>query len=340
MTGPTSHRNHNRETTTQTVRAHTPSVVSAANFLGFKEQRDVSPNVGMLAPETSQSQPAATPGPDRNSATPPPPSIATITTNSAAMLQQLNDHRNVTPPTPSKLSAAAAAARRTRRTGKRMAMPTVPVNRAFAGDDRPQPTTPGSTYDSSLGGSTAPCRSVVANADPRYRRNLRLGSTSFEADAAFSSPTESAGSGGEAGTTTNADIVDPYTAYTSTSTEDERDSSCSPSSSLPPSPCANGEAPKIRRKRRRDPTDVPIVELGEQQPVKCGLCSKRYQQHNSFYKHMYEHHPFWGTVSHDLGLSKHAQVMMMQSAEVLLSFKKPKVYGDLHHVERIKVNRP
>lgn len=95
-----------------------------------------------------------------------------------------------------------------------------------------------------------------------------------------------------------------------------------------------------RRKRRRAPTvGEPVVDDGEQQPVRCSLCKKQYQQHNSFYKHLYEHHPFWGNVANSLGLSKHAQVMVMQSAEVLLSFKKPGIYGDYHGVERIKVSR-
>lgn len=79
--------------------------------------------------------------------------------------------------------------------------------------------------------------------------------------------------------------------------------------------------------RRSVPTLTPIVENGEQQPVKCCLCHKQYQQHNSFYKHLYEHHPFWPTVSSKYQLSKHQQVLLMQTAEVLLSFKKPNVYG-------------
>mmetsp|Transcript_5132 Transcript_5132/g.15659 ORF Transcript_5132/g.15659 Transcript_5132/m.15659 type:complete len:112 (+) Transcript_5132:289-624(+) len=73
----------------------------------------------------------------------------------------------------------------------------------------------------------------------------------------------------------------------------------------------------------------PVVVNGEQQPVQCGSCKKKYRQHNSYYKHLYEHHPFWNHVASEFQLSKHGQVMLMQSAEVLLSFKKPDVYGDI-----------
>jgi uncharacterized C2H2 Zn-finger protein len=76
-----------------------------------------------------------------------------------------------------------------------------------------------------------------------------------------------------------------------------------------------------------DRIPAPQVENGEQQPVQCTHCSKKYRQHNSYYKHLYEHHPFWTDVAIEFALSKHGQVMLMQTAEVLLSFKAPEVYG-------------
>ena len=61
--------------------------------------------------------------------------------------------------------------------------------------------------------------------------------------------------------------------------------------------------------------------------TRCPHCSKSYRQNNSFYKHLYEHHPQWGNVSTSLGLSKHQQVMLMQTADMLLSFRKPEEYA-------------
>ena len=81
-----------------------------------------------------------------------------------------------------------------------------------------------------------------------------------------------------------------------------------------------------------DATFVPVVVDGEQQPVKCTHCHKTYRQHNSYFKHLYEHHPFWEDVSTEFNLSKHSQVMLMQTAEVLLSLKRPQAYGDIPRV--------
>lgn len=81
-----------------------------------------------------------------------------------------------------------------------------------------------------------------------------------------------------------------------------------------------------------DATFIPVVVDGEQQPVKCTHCHKTYRQHNSYFKHLYEHHPFWENVSTEFNLSKHSQVMLMQTAEVLLSLKRPQAYGDIPRV--------
>lgn len=114
---------------------------------------------------------------------------------------------------------------------------------------------------------------------------------------------------------------------------------------------------QVKRKRKRSTTDrasvssspsslggsvspqvaleapvVPVVENGEQQPVQCQHCFKKYRQHNSYFKHLYEHHPFWSDVASEYQLSKHGQVMLMQTAEVLLSFREPDVYGTIPSV--------
>ena len=74
---------------------------------------------------------------------------------------------------------------------------------------------------------------------------------------------------------------------------------------------------------------MPVTRLGEQQPVVCRLCNKSYRQHNSFFKHLWEHHPYWKMIHRRFRLSKHGQTLLMQSAEVLLSFRKPHVYGSI-----------
>lgn len=65
----------------------------------------------------------------------------------------------------------------------------------------------------------------------------------------------------------------------------------------------------------------------------CPQCGKSYRQNNSFYKHLYEHHAHWQTVADTLKVSKHQQVMMMQTAELLLSLSHPLSYG-LHPLVR------
>jgi hypothetical protein len=60
----------------------------------------------------------------------------------------------------------------------------------------------------------------------------------------------------------------------------------------------------------------------------------------SFFKHLYEHHPCWPIIAKEFNVSKHqqvcvrdlcklltAQVMMMQTAELLLSLRDPVNYG-------------
>lgn len=59
----------------------------------------------------------------------------------------------------------------------------------------------------------------------------------------------------------------------------------------------------------------------------CPHCKKSYRQNNSFYKHLYEHHPQWCHVSEQFGLSKHKQVMLMQAVDLLLSIKRPDEYA-------------
>lgn len=81
----------------------------------------------------------------------------------------------------------------------------------------------------------------------------------------------------------------------------------------------------LNRKRKFEYIEVVdcFVQDGEQQPVECCMCGKQYSQHNSYFKHLYEHHPSWTSVSRRFRLSKHQQVIMMQSAQALLSFKRP-----------------
>jgi len=59
----------------------------------------------------------------------------------------------------------------------------------------------------------------------------------------------------------------------------------------------------------------------------CPHCSKSYRQNNSFYKHLYEHHPQWCHVSEAFGLSKHKQVMLMQAVDLLLAIRQPDQYA-------------
>ena len=47
----------------------------------------------------------------------------------------------------------------------------------------------------------------------------------------------------------------------------------------------------------------------------------------SFFKHLYEHHPKWQYVAETYNMSKHQQVQMMQTAELLLSLRQPLKHG-------------
>eukprot|EP00049_Salpingoeca_infusionum_P014196 m.264579 g.264579 ORF g.264579 m.264579 type:complete len:336 (+) comp15618_c0_seq8:659-1666(+) len=81
------------------------------------------------------------------------------------------------------------------------------------------------------------------------------------------------------------------------------------------------------RKRKEPSSDEESDEADGSVDTSCPYCHKSYRQNNSFYKHLYEHHPQWSTVSKTYSLSKHQQVMMMQTAELLLSLRNPEKHG-------------
>lgn len=89
-----------------------------------------------------------------------------------------------------------------------------------------------------------------------------------------------------------------------------------------------GEGGKRGRLPTYEDRDIQVFEDFS----RCKRCGKEYRQNNSLYKHLYEHHPGWNGVSKHYNLSKHQQVMMMQGAEVLLSFRQPERYFRAHPV--------
>ena len=58
--------------------------------------------------------------------------------------------------------------------------------------------------------------------------------------------------------------------------------------------------------------------------VVCEYCEKKFSQYNSYLKHRYKHHPFW---NNNCLYSDHEQALLIQSAELLLSLKRPEVYA-------------
>lgn len=90
------------------------------------------------------------------------------------------------------------------------------------------------------------------------------------------------------------------------------------------------------RARRASRSKLRVVRGGSKEkeedddgsvPTFCPHCNKEYRQNNSFFKHLYEHHPFWQSVAKEHNISKHQQVMLMQTAELLLSLRYPQTYG-------------
>jgi len=94
---------------------------------------------------------------------------------------------------------------------------------------------------------------------------------------------------------------------------------------VPPGPYNLKSARRAGRGHKR----AEIEDEDDGTPCPCPHCGKEYRQNNSLYKHLYEHHPYWQEVAKTFNLSKHQQVMLMQSAEVLLSFKRPDSYAQI-----------
>lgn len=86
-----------------------------------------------------------------------------------------------------------------------------------------------------------------------------------------------------------------------------------------------------RAKRRRRELGATSSEEEDETDgavsTQCPHCNKVYRQNNSLFKHLYEHHSEWGAVSKSLNTSKHQQVQMMQTAELLLSLRAPITHG-------------
>jgi hypothetical protein len=52
-------------------------------------------------------------------------------------------------------------------------------------------------------------------------------------------------------------------------------------------------------------------------PTFCPHCHKEYRQNNSFFKHLYEHHPAWQLIAKEFNVSKHQQVDSEPSLSLL-----------------------
>ena len=78
--------------------------------------------------------------------------------------------------------------------------------------------------------------------------------------------------------------------------------------------------------------DAPSTDgRGMQREAACTSCGKRFKQHNSYAKHMYEHHPYWRTAVEGMlpGESKHATAALLQCASVLYSLRRPAAAGGM-----------